>query len=135
MKWILVPELALAVAVSTISTMTFLTGAASAFTAMSFLIGNDLLAKCEAPLNSFESVQCVGYIEGVSDAYEALRVANGATPCPPVETGIQANQIKDVVVRALIDDPIHRNAAAAPLAINAINAAWGCGGTGVVLPR
>jgi hypothetical protein len=71
-----------------------------------------------------EQEQCVGYLEGVVDGADELRVGMGKPAC--VRAGVEVRQIRDVVVKYLEDNPQDRDGDAWLLVISAVGKAWGC---------
>jgi hypothetical protein len=90
-----------------------------AFTA-SFVNGNDLLEKCNTPLD----IVCIGYIDGVAYAMNDGNAVNGFKACIPL--GVTAQQIKDIAVRYLIKNPAVRIYAASSLVAAALSEAFPC---------
>jgi len=88
-----------------------------------FLTGNDLYRMCRGNID--EQEQCLGYVEGVSDGINVVRAGSGEPPC--VRPGVEAGQIRDVVVRYLEDNPQDRDGNAWGLAAAAVGRAWNCG--------
>lgn len=89
-----------------------------------FKDGNELLRICTSRL-PFESGICLGYLQGIADQMEAMRSANKARPCLPA--GVVGQQLTDVVVKYLQQNPVMRTEPGAHLATIAIGDAWGCG--------
>jgi Rap1a immunity proteins len=88
-----------------------------------FVDGNKLLSYCQSPQREFEGL-CIGYLWGVVDAMQIVRTLVHAPPCPG--QGVIIKQIEDVVVRALVADPVGRSMPAAVFSWNVITNAWGC---------
>lgn len=91
-----------------------------------FLSGNDLYSKCTTSI--MNDVQCMGYVEGVSDAV-ALETSIGGdlfgwTACIPAEA--TASQVRDVVVKYLKSHPELRHLGAPSLVASAIGEAFPC---------
>jgi hypothetical protein len=86
-----------------------------------FVDGNKLLAECQ----SEDVAGCLRYIQGVMDAVNISRAISGHRPCPS-EKNVVTRQLMDVVVNALIANPVDRHSAAAALVNNAISDAWHC---------
>jgi len=108
-------KLALGVVVA----LTILAGEASA----DFMTGNKLNAFCaSSKLN--EQSGCAGYVEGVIDYMEWVRLEQHKPQCIPM--GTQAPQVADVVLDYLRDHPEMRSYAATDLVVLAITKAWNC---------
>lgn len=90
-----------------------------------FYSGNDMLAKCQSGLGNADYAICLGYVEGVADSLDyGLFNMSGQPGCIP--DGVTAGQLKDVLVKALNDDPANRNLSAFFLAKISFIAAWHC---------
>lgn len=96
-----------------------------------FNTGNTLLRHCQG--NGVDQDYCIGYIVGVVDLIGALQGSSdkdGANfwkyhaVCLP--SHVEAGQIKDVVVKYLVEHPEHRDQPAAQLIIITLIATWGC---------
>jgi hypothetical protein len=94
----------------------------------SYLTGSVLLAKCQK-LTEQDQAQCVGYIQGISDALDLTRSYSGLGPC--IGTGTLAIQVEQVVLRALIANPDKLHYSGAVLVRDAIIDAWHCGYRGI----
>ena len=91
-----------------------------------FKTGNDLLRTCTNQ-NLFVQAQCIGYIEGVTDAFSVTRqIKQGLPPCMPATTA--EGRIQDAVVGYLKKNPADRTAPAARVVVSAITANWHCSG-------
>jgi hypothetical protein len=104
--------------------------AASATPSFGYYIdGNELYRKCSInPSSSTEYMDssfCLAYILGVSDTLDTARANNKVDVCVPA--GVQAQQLKDVVLAYLRSKPSIRNMEANILVVNALGDAWGCG--------
>jgi hypothetical protein len=88
-----------------------------------FFSGNDLYRMCRGSID--EQEQCLGYMAGVSDGVDELRVGMGLPAC--VRAGVEVGQIRDVVVKYLEDNPQGRDGDAWLFAATAIGKAWNCG--------
>ena len=82
-----------------------------------FKDGNKLFAECTSPISSLSYGDCLGYVQGVSDALGTVVVG-----CVP--NGVKLSQVKNVVVEHLRKNPAERHTAAAALTIAAIMEAW-----------
>ena len=69
-----------------------------------FVDGNRLLAECQ----SEEVLGCVRYIQGVMDAVNISRAISGMRSCPS-DKNVVTRQLMDVVVNALIANPVDRH--------------------------
>jgi hypothetical protein len=76
------------------------------------------------PSSIDEQERCVGYLEGVVDGVDELRVGMGKPAC--VRAGVEAGQIKDVVVRYLEANPQDRDEDVWILVVTAVGKAWSC---------
>ena len=81
--------------------------------------GNELLAACLRPAETFDRGYCLGYIVGAAGALELE-----ASVCPP--KGITLGQLKDVVVRYLQAHPEIRHQSATFLTSIALIDAFPC---------
>ena len=88
-----------------------------------FKSGNDLLRVCESS-NLGQYGECIGYIEGVIDVMQTMRHETHKPEC--ITGGIEAGQIRDVVVKYLHDYAEERDQSAWLLVITATSDAWGC---------
>jgi hypothetical protein len=86
-----------------------------------FVDGNKLLAECQ----SEDVGGCLRYIQGVMDATNISRAISGIRPCPS-EKNVVIRQLMDIVVDAMIANPVDRHRAAAVLVYNAVDDAWHC---------
>lgn len=90
-----------------------------------YVRGNDLLRYCADSSTPSEQGLCIGYIEGVEDYSDALSEVRDKHPqCVPA--GVEAGQLKDVVVKYLRDNPARRQVFAGVLVYDAIATAWHC---------
>jgi hypothetical protein len=97
-----------------------------------FKTGNDLLRMCQG--SPFEKASCLAYIVGTVDLIGALQASDSSidnksywkykTICLP--SGAEAGQIRDVVVKHLVEKPEERDHRAAQLIIITLIATWGC---------
>ena len=89
-----------------------------------FMNGNELYQECTGSSYILRE-HCIGYLEGVTDAEVTMREVIGTPPnCLPL--GVDATQIRDVVVQYLEDHPAIRNDLASDLAATAMAVAWPC---------
>lgn len=89
-----------------------------------FRNGSDLLRSCTAE-SLFIQAQCIGYIEGVTDAFSVDReVKNGLPPCMPATT--DEGKIQDAVVDYLRKNPADQTSPAALLISKVIMTSWDC---------
>ena len=98
-------------------------GAARAEDIQTFTVGTKLFSQCRSSLEA-EKLFCLGYIEGVVDAFESIRWEQGSSPCTPV--GVNAGQLKDVALLYLERHPEDRHHTGASLVVAAIRKAWDC---------
>jgi hypothetical protein len=91
-----------------------------------FESGNDLLGICQSPLDADKSA-CSAYVVGVVDLISVLQgwdTWKYKAVCIP-EKAING-QVRDVVVKYLVENPAERDRSAAALIMLAVTAAWGC---------
>jgi hypothetical protein len=88
-----------------------------------FMDGNRLYEDCTGAVNFGEGV-CLGYILGVVDQWESVRLVQNEPRCVP--DGVKARQVNDVVVNYLRDHPENRSYAALSLVTVAVSKAWNC---------
>jgi hypothetical protein len=81
--------------------------------------GNRLLAMCTTK----SAGECDAYLSGVSDTIEAEGRAR-APACIP--TAVTGNQMRDVVIKYIHDNPQSRELKAGLLTIKALSAAFPC---------
>ena len=96
--------------------------------------GNDLLRMCQADLGDPNRSNCIAYIDGVVDLIGALQANISSADrksmwkftaiCLPIEA--DAGQIRDVVVKYLVENPAERNRSAAAIIIPVLIQAWRC---------
>jgi hypothetical protein len=86
--------------------------------------GNSLLRECTSQ-NPLDHGECLGFLEGVVDQIEVMRMMSNRPPCLPSKN-IEISQIKDVVVRDLQSYPETRNQGAAVLVTQSVIKAWRC---------
>lgn len=80
--------------------------------------GNKLLARCKDP-SPTQEMSCIGTVSGMQDMMVALGYVCQID-------GVNREQLKDVLVKYLIDAPEQRNQPAAVLAIRAFQRAFAC---------
>ncbi|SRR6266436_68773 len=88
-----------------------------------FLDGNALYRYCTAT-DAFSQGACIGYVDGVADLMGFSDDVAKRPQCIPVS--VQAQQVVDVVVKFLRDNPADRNYNADSLVFAAIHQAWNC---------
>jgi hypothetical protein len=88
-----------------------------------FVNGNDLLESCSHD-GGPESGVCLGYIMGIADTMSADQSVNGWTAC--IDLKVDANQVREVVVRALHREAAIRHKAARGLVAMAIAESFPC---------
>jgi hypothetical protein len=96
-----------------------LTVAAAAQARSSFISGNSLLDMCTAP---GQLQQCIGYVQGITDALELHRMLDGDMDCVPVH--VTVHQVRDVAVNYLKAHPEDRHLMGSLLASMSIENAW-----------
>jgi hypothetical protein len=100
-----------------------LTLAGEAWAAGDFFDGNQLYAYCTSSVD-YERGLCLGYVEGVVEYMEAVRVNNNRPRCVP--PGTDAKQVQDAVVNYLRDQPQDRFKAPIWSVSLAVLTAWKC---------
>jgi hypothetical protein len=90
--------------------------------AAQYMNGDDLLRNCDG--NGIRYGLCLGYVEGVVDDADMVRLKSGRPECVP--PGVEAGQLVDIVVNYLRENPARRKVAAGFSITDAIGAAWGC---------
>ena len=88
-----------------------------------FFDGNQLYAYCTSSVD-YERGLCLGYVEGVVEYMEAVRVNNDKPPCVP--TGTDPKEVLDAVVNYLRDQPQDRSKAPIWSVGLAVMTAWKC---------
>jgi hypothetical protein len=71
-----------------------------------------------------DEAECVGYILGVVDHLEATREYERMSAC--VRVGVESDQVRDVVVKYLTDNPQVRDQYAWGAVVAAVVQAWSC---------
>ncbi|TAX75708.1 hypothetical protein ELI00_05300 [Rhizobium ruizarguesonis] len=79
---------------------------------VTFQSGNEIYQVCQSA-KDVERMLCLGYIEGVTDAYETYRATQGMQPC--IRPGVTGGQLIDVTVRFYRNNPEKRDYAASSL--------------------
>lgn len=90
---------------------------------ISDLTGNDLLRFCNSH-EAFETNMCTGYIEGVRDGLMFATVNLKSKPFFWVPDKVSSDQLRDVVVKYLRDNPETRHKPAGMLTIFALKEAF-----------
>jgi Rap1a immunity proteins len=90
---------------------------------ISDLTGNDLLRFCSSH-EAFETNMCTGYIEGVRDGLMFATVSLKSKPFFSVPNKVSSDQLRDVVVKYLRDNPETRHKPAGMLTIFALKEAF-----------
>jgi hypothetical protein len=88
-----------------------------------FFDGNQLYAYCTSSVD-YERGLCLGYVEGVVEYMEAVRVNNDKPPCVP--PGTDPKEVLDAVVHYLRDQPQDRSKAPIWSVSLAVITAWKC---------
>lgn len=83
-----------------------------------FRTGNELLRMCTSDAPG-QINECIGYIEGAQDGSEWVKAY-----CLPA--GTEAGQLKEAVVKALLDNVADRAFLASTLVENALATTWPC---------
>jgi hypothetical protein len=96
---------------------------ATSLASADFRDGNDLLRRCGSPVEA-DLLLCFGYIEAITDVMLPGNVVNGFRAC--VASGVQADQLKDIVVQFLRLNPSRRHFGGAGLVARAISEAFPC---------
>jgi hypothetical protein len=95
-----------------------------------FSTGNQLLRKCQS---ENEKLSCTDYIIGAADMVGALQGAldrdeksywKYQAVCLPLQ--VDSGQVRDVVVKYLVDHPERRDQPASQMVLIALIATWGC---------
>ncbi len=94
--------------------LAFVAGSAHA----EFWDGNELFAKMNG--SGMEQIMALGYVMGVFDSQRS------STVCPPVNSGITAGQMRDVVKNYLDRNPQHRHHTGDLLTVVALSSVWPC---------
>jgi hypothetical protein len=87
--------------------------------AAGFTDGNRLLTDCRASQDEAPHAICLGYVTGAYDMATALSL-----DCPNERYTV--GQVRDIVVKFLVDNPRHRHLPAALLVARALVAELGC---------
>ena len=97
----------------------------------SFLTGNDVLRDCTSHA-AVTQEYCLGYVMGIADSLdldlarlklsEEVPADSVLSACVPA--GVQATQVKDVVIKYLRENPTTRNLPGGMLVTIAIKNAW-----------
>lgn len=90
---------------------------------ISDLTGNDLLRFCNSHEAS-ETNMCTGYIEGVRDASMFATVSLKSKPFFSVPSQVSSDQLREVIVKYLRDNPETRHKPAGLLTIFALKEAF-----------
>jgi hypothetical protein len=83
-----------------------------------FMSGNELLSQCDAPASDSKQTSCLGYVQGVVDAYA------GHLFCIPA--GVTVGQARDIARNFLRAHPESRHYSAADEVGRALIAAFPC---------
>lgn len=87
-----------------------------------FYTGNKLFSRCND--DDITAIACLGYVQAVFDTLSGGDVILGWKACPP--ENVTGKQIKDIVVRFLVNHPEKRHYAATGLAAHALSEAFPC---------
>ena len=87
-----------------------------------FATGNQLLAHCQDEEDAERQAYCYGYSQGVADFFGPLHQQPGGTQCPPA--GVNGDQIREVMIRYLEQNPEHLHLTGAVLAMLSITSTW-----------
>ena len=90
-----------------------------------FQTGNTLLAKCKSE-DSYNFGFCLGYIEGVNDAHDALAEGMGVSPVCWLPENVTAGQLEKVVIKHLEAHPEDLHLGASGLVLSALYKAFPC---------
>lgn len=93
-----------------------------AVAAQTWETGNSLLRECQ---NRTLEPACVGYLDGVTDTDAAL--GRPVSVCLP--QAVERGQVRDVVVKWLLDHPEQRHQYAPDLVIKALSSVFPCRGS------
>lgn len=84
-----------------------------------FWTGNDLYAKLNS-VEAFDRINGLGYVMGVYDAQVHVVF------CPPTEQGMNAGQVKDMVLQYLAANPSQRHRQGYALVAESFRSVWPC---------
>jgi hypothetical protein len=84
--------------------------------------GNTLLRRCAGAEGLSGRLFCVAYLLGVQETFDAMRDINGVDPCRP--QAVTLDQVKDVVIRYLKENPEKRDFPAVLLVVTATRETW-----------
>lgn len=84
-----------------------------------FKSGNALYEECNSPISSPAQTDCMGYVQGLTDALNMVR-----TICTPEH--VTVGQSKDIIMDGLRAMPEYRHLAASALAGAALKTAFPC---------
>ena len=87
-----------------------------------FLSGSDLYRDCKG--DTFGQGMCLGLVVGAIDEWENWRANQRLPPCLP--SAVDADQLRDVVVKYLEDHPELRDQTAWGLVVQAADREWNC---------
>ena len=90
----------------------------------SFFTGNTLLSLCNDNGSDVNWGRCSGYVEGISDSFSGGGNISGWKAC--LSGNITSDQIRDIVVRFLVNHPEKRHYAASGLVAAALEEAFPC---------
>ena len=99
---------------------------------LTFTSGNDLLRMCTG--GEVSKLRCIAYIDGVMDLIGTLQGGIDSADhkflwklkAIRLPVGVDDGQIRDVVVKYLVENPAERDHSAAAIIITALIQAWGC---------
>jgi len=84
-----------------------------------FIVGNELLRACSGDSPGY----CLGYVTGIADVLLTGNAVNGFRACIPKA---EPNQLKDIVIQYLQQNPSRRHFGARGLVADAISEAFPC---------
>jgi Rap1a immunity proteins len=88
-----------------------------------FRTGNQLYSECNSG-DVTDVAMCLGYVMGILDQIELYADVSKTRTCIPAN--VTAGQVKDVVLKQMIEDPANRNLPASSIVFQAAFKAWGC---------
>lgn len=88
-----------------------------------FKTGSVLYDDCQG--NNNLKMYCLGYIIGITDMLSALHTMGALEDRPCIPVGVNAGDVRDVVVKFLREHPESRHLTAASLAAIALRSAYG----------
>jgi Rap1a immunity proteins len=93
--------------------------------------GNGLLSACTFASDEQTEVEyhfgtCIGYIKGVTNAFAVLQLAQGSKVPYCARENMDNGQLRDIVVKALRENPEQRDQTPVPAILGAMKRAFPC---------